>query len=79
MFFEEGAWYCGIMNLVQRISHDNKIDGERLILQKKFGGRGGRNLLNRFNRWLKPKQWAFGLMVFFGMAAYLLISSIQAL
>lgn len=30
-----------IMNLVQRISHDNKIDGERLILQKKFGGHGG--------------------------------------
>jgi hypothetical protein len=44
-----------------------------------LGGQGGRTLLDRFNRWLKPKQWALGLMVFFGMAAYLLISGIQAL
>jgi len=44
-----------------------------------LGGKGGRTLLDRFNRWLKPKQWALGLVVFFGMAAYLLISGIQAL
>jgi threonine/homoserine/homoserine lactone efflux protein len=44
-----------------------------------LGGQGGRTLLDRFNRWLKPKQWALGLVVFFGMAAYLLISGIQAL
>jgi hypothetical protein len=30
-----------IMDTVQRISHDNKIDGEWLILQKKFGGHSG--------------------------------------
>jgi hypothetical protein len=44
-----------------------------------LGGQGGRNLLDRFNRWMKPKQWALGLVVFFAMAAYLLISGIQAL
>ena len=44
-----------------------------------LAGQGGRVLLDRFNRWLKPKQWALGLMVFFGMAAYLLISGNQAL
>ena len=44
-----------------------------------LGGQGGRVLLDRFSRWLKPKQWSLGLMVFFGMAAYLLVSGIQAL
>ena len=43
-----------------------------------LGGQGGRTLLDRFNHWLTPKQWALGLMVFFGMAAFLLISGIQA-
>ena len=39
-------------------------------------GRGGRTLLERINKWLKPKQWALGLLVCFATATYLVISGI---
>jgi len=41
-------------------------------------GRGGRALLERINHWLKPKQWALGLLVCFATATYLMISGILA-
>ena len=41
-------------------------------------GRGGRALLDRINNWLKPKQWALGLLVCFATAIYLIISGILA-
>jgi hypothetical protein len=41
-------------------------------------GRGGRALLDRINHWLKPKQWALGLLVCFATATYLIISGILA-
>jgi hypothetical protein len=39
-------------------------------------GRGGRTILERINKWLKPKQWALGLLVCFATAPYLVISGI---
>lgn len=44
-----------------------------------LGGRRGQALLDRFDRWLKPKQWAFGLAVFFGMGTYLWLSAFSIL
>jgi len=43
-----------------------------------IAGRKGRDLLERFNHWLKPKQWALGLVVCFATASYLMVSGIQA-
>jgi len=42
-----------------------------------LGGKTGETLLNRFSRWLKPRQRMIGMMVFFGMAIYLVISGLQ--
>jgi hypothetical protein len=47
------------------------------LLLVRFAGRSGRVLLDRFNSWLKPKQWALGLLVCFATASYLIISGIQ--
>ena len=41
-------------------------------------GPGGRALLDRINHWLKPKQWALGLLVCFATAIYLIVSGILA-
>jgi hypothetical protein len=43
-----------------------------------YTGRGGRALLDRINHWLKPKQWALGLLVCFATAIYLIVSGILA-
>ena len=48
------------------------------LLLMGVAGRGGRALLDRINHWLKPKQWALGLLVCFATATYLIISGILA-
>ena len=44
-----------------------------------LGGKTGEALLHRFSLWLKPRQRTIGLLVFFGMATYLVISGLQQL